>query len=97
MKTNLKKHPELIPTFVKGLRDQLVAVNFTKKDGSLRDMKCTRCPAHIPDDKYPKGSDAKSIVVEEPDEDPTFVRVFDVEAQAWRSIIFDAVNSFGPA
>jgi hypothetical protein len=55
-------------------------------------MLCTFDPALIPDEHTPKGG---GVVVDE--EDPLYVRVFDVENQGWRSIIFDAVLNFESA
>lgn len=63
-----------------------LCVTFTKKDGTVRDMRCTLCEGRIPTDKQPKtegtsGSDSGSAV-----------RVFDTEKQEWRSFRWDSVT-----
>ena len=93
MKAKLKTQPDLIPMFLEGLRTQVVSLTFTKKDGTLREMTATLNPALIPTEHQPKGNST----VEAPDEEPTFVRVYDIDAQGWRTVIFDAVTEFGPA
>jgi hypothetical protein len=94
MKAKLKTQPDLIPMFLKGLRESVVALTFTKKDGTSREMNATLNPLLIPTEHQPKGN---ATVVADIDEEPTFVRVFDVDAKGWRTVIFDAVTEFGPA
>lgn len=66
------------------LRNGLVAVMFTKKDGTPRTMNCTLDFDHIPADKIPAGSGTmKSLDV---------LPVFDVDAQDWRSFRLDSIN-----
>ena len=65
-----------------------LCVTFTKKDGTLRDMRCTLCEGRIPADKRPKGtneSETSSTV-------GSAVRVFDTEKQEWRSFRWDSVT-----
>ena len=53
-------------------------ITFTKKDGTVRKMKCTRNSNLIPEDQLPKKSEDK----------PTgAIPVFDLEAQGWRSFL----------
>lgn len=52
-------------------------------------MICTLDPNLIPDEHAPKGG---GVIVDE--EEPTYVRVFDIEKQGWRSIIFDNITNF---
>lgn len=59
------------------LSENTLTVQFTKKDGTERTMKCTRNFASIPSDKQPKSSIEKTTT--------DAVRVFDVEIQDWRS------------
>ena len=55
-------------------------------------MICTLNPALIPAEHAPKGG---GVTVDE--EEPEYVRVFDVENQGWRSIIFASVTNFEAA
>lgn len=60
-------------------------VNFTKKDGTEREMLCTLI--NIPSDKAPKESEDK------PEYSKEAIRVFDIEKQEWRSFRLDSINS----
>lgn len=84
----MKLNKELIEQFVAHLRNRIVSVSFIKKDGTNRDMNCTLSDAIIPPDHTPKGTG--KVTVDE--EDPELIRVFDVDAQGWRTIIFDSVT-----
>jgi hypothetical protein len=90
----MKLNDTLIDVLLKGLRTAAVKVVFTKKDETVRTMICTLNPSLIPDEHAPKGTDA---IVAEDIEDPTYVRVFDIENCGWRSFIFDSVLTFEPA
>lgn len=70
---------------VEMLREGVVRVKFTKKDGEVRDMKCTLLSSHIPDDKQLKGT-AGPI-------DESVVRVYDIVAEGWRSFLVSNVLS----
>jgi hypothetical protein len=61
-----------------------VLVYFTKKDGSVRKMKCTLMESAIPPDKKPKSS--KKLKTGDS------IAVFDLEQQDWRSFRFDSVK-----
>jgi hypothetical protein len=67
-----------------------VKVNFTKKDGTSRDMLCTLI--NIPSEKQPKAKDPEDEVKYTVEA----LRVFDVEKQEWRSFRLDSVNSVTP-
>lgn len=62
-------------------------VVFTKKDGEVRDMKCTRRNDRIPVDQLPKG-DSNTF----PNE--SVMPVYDLNKGAWRSFIVENVTSF---
>lgn len=64
----------------------VVNVNFTKKDGSERLMRCTVNEQYVPQELLPKGTGTK--VTSE------VQKVFDLDAQAWRSFRFDSVKDF---
>ncbi len=70
------------------LKQQWVRVNFTKKDGSIRDMLCTRSGDIIPATGLPKGVGRKP--------NPNVIPVFDSESQQWRSIIVENINNWVP-
>lgn len=60
-------------------------VEFLKKDGTLRKMKCTLNEGKIPKDKLPKGSSsAKSNDA---------IAVYDLENEGWRSFRWDSIKS----
>jgi hypothetical protein len=63
-------------------QNNFVMVTFTKKDGTIRSMKCTRNLQLIPSEFHPK-TDRK------PPEDS--LPVFDLEKQGWRSFRYDSI------
>jgi hypothetical protein len=71
------------------LQVSTVTVQFTKADGTVRDMQCTLNPEQLPVTTGP----VDGIVVESAKSrkapDPHSLRVFDVEKQEWRSFRFD--------
>lgn len=71
--------------WLKGLlREGIVTVEFIKKDGSARTMKCTLSESKIPSENAPKGS-GKS-------QNDEALAVFDVEANGWRSFRYDSIK-----
>ena len=82
------------------LQKQPVTVKFTKADGTNRDMKCTLNYDLIPP-APPKSNTGRvdGLVTEsvkprkEPKEpDPAVIKVYDLEAQAWRSFRMDRLK-----
>jgi len=69
------------------LYDNLVEVEFTKVNGDLRKMKCTKAAVHIPDDKLPAGNNISKL-----NED--VIRVYDVDVGDWRSFRADSIKTF---
>mgnify|MGYP003677999838 CR=1 FL=1 len=69
------------------LKDNLVEVEFTKVNGDLRKMKCTKAAVHIPDDKLPAGNNISKL-----NED--VIRVYDVDVGDWRSFRADSIKTF---
>ena len=63
-----------------------LCVTFTKKDGTVRDMRCTLCEGRIPADKQPKTEGSTT------QDSGSAVRVFDTEKQEWRSFRWDSVT-----
>ena len=69
------------------LRDEIIEVHFTKKNGDDRIMKRTLMAEQIPVEFAPKN------IGNPPDEEnQSYMNVFDVEAQGWRSFILDNVK-----
>lgn len=73
------------------LKADTVKIIFTKADGTERAIKCTLDFDIIPEEKHPVKSDA--LVVESTEFKRTALRVFDVEAQDWRSFKPETVLS----
>jgi hypothetical protein len=72
----------------KMLNSGLVLVEFTKKDNTVRKMICTTSLNLIPETFLPKKSD--NIKTEYNSQK----RVFDTQANGWRSFLFENVINF---
>lgn len=70
------------------LRNGRCAVQFTKKDGSVRNMLATLNFDFIPEEKQPKGTGKA-----QPDNSP-IIRAFDLDKEEFRSINTDTVTVF---
>ena len=68
------------------LKTNVVTVTFTKKDGTVRVMKCTLKPDLLPAQVVNEDKPAKK-------KSETTIAVFDLEIKAWRSISYDSVSS----
>jgi len=68
------------------LQSGVVKVNFTKKDGEVREMSCTLIDSYIPEENKPKGSSERKL-------SESTLRVFDINAKGWRSFVLANVNS----
>ena len=66
-----------------------VTIEFNKKDGSKRKMKCTLLPKKLPKREVTEGKDR-------PNKEPKLdiIPVFDLEKKAWRSFRVDSVTAF---
>ena len=69
-----------------GLHSKKLKISFTKKDGTIRDMICTLNSEMIIPSKLP--SDNRNVKISN-----DYIRVFDLEANDWRSFRFDSVIS----
>jgi hypothetical protein len=74
-----------------------LTVTFTKKDGSIRTMNCTKQLALIPQEKHPKTTVVNeglvvTAVKETRERDPQLITVFDVDKQEWRSFRYTTVK-----
>ena len=67
------------------LREGVVDICFTKKDGSDRAMKCTLNQDSIPVEFTPKGTTHKV--------NDESLAVFDVEVKGWRSFRWDSLKT----
>lgn len=65
-------------------------VHFTKVNGEERVMSCTLNLDLIPQEFHPKSSKESS----KDEEEPTVMRVFDLEAMGWRSFRIGSVTQF---
>lgn len=66
-----------------------VNVKFEKRDGSLREMRCTTCEFLIPEEKMPKNT----YLTVNSDQ----VRVFDLDLKEWRSFNINNLLSYEKA
>lgn len=71
------------------LRENTCRVQFVKVNGETRDMRCTLQYKLIPDEMRPKGTE-----IEKTTEASDVIRVFDVNANGWRSFKVDNVKEF---
>jgi len=69
------------------LGNDIVEVSFTKVNGELRTMRCTRDDDLIPDEQLPIGN---SIMKESVD----ILKVFEVDLQEWRSFRIENLIKF---
>ena len=94
----LEKEKNLVPfntieekTWVRSLLgQQVMTVDFVKKNGDRRVMVCTLSESLIPKDQLPKGKKEKKE-----DKDSTedkLCAVYDINAKGWRSFTWDKVN-----
>jgi hypothetical protein len=72
---------------LEALVNGLVTIEFTKKDGTNRVMKCTLNSDTIPVELHPKNEGVTSKSEEAQ-------RVFDVEKNEWRSFRWDSLNNY---
>ena len=69
--------------FLRELDRTEVIVEFTKKDGTLRKMRCTLADYLIPLEKTPRGSQGAYSEAAQ--------RVFDLDLNEWRAFRWDSV------
>ena len=71
------------------LRENVLSVVFTKKDGSERVMECTLKPDLLP--VQDENTESKDKVRTE---NPDVIQVYDLENSGWRSFRVESVISF---
>jgi hypothetical protein len=69
------------------LETSLVHLTFTKKDGTIREMKCTLMDNYIPNVQKDFGEDAP---VKSRSKDT--VSFWDIESEGWRSCRYDSIT-----
>lgn len=80
---------ELFKDTVKNiLRSGVVAVQFTKTDGSIRNMQCTIKKELLPAIEVVESAEPKKVRAVNPDVCP----VYDVEIASWRSFKYDSIK-----
>lgn len=72
---------------IDGLSNNEGVVTFTKKDGSIRNMLCTRNFSVIPKESHPKGDTTRNV-------SESVVTAWDLEKNAWRSFRVECVTAF---
>lgn len=70
------------------LNGNVVYVRFTKKNGEMREMICTRSPKWIPQTDQPTDHRAAKKV----EDTDTAVPVFDLVIEEWRSVCPDSIE-----
>ena len=79
------------PTLYENIREfllgEIIEICFTKKDGTERKMLCTLKAEHIPTTNTPILEDESGPV-----ENKSYMNVFEVENNGWRSFIIDNVK-----
>ncbi len=78
--------PETIEELLQSLKCGIVVVKFLKKDESERVMVATLDPKLLPERDV-------TITQEYASKNANQIRVYDVEAEAWRSFLFDRIIS----
>ena len=68
------------------LKETVVTVTFTKKDGSERVMKCTLDPDVLPKVEITENKKEKAVP-------ENSLAVYDIEARGWRSFIIKSVKT----
>lgn len=79
---------ETFKKWLQGLLETgLVHLTFIKKDGTIREMKCTLMDSHIPNIQKDLGEDAP---VKSRSKDT--ISFWDIEAEGWRSCRYDSIK-----
>lgn len=79
---------QLIDCLKESIDKQLVEVTFRKKDGEIRVMTCTTNLDLIPPSAWPQNK----VTISEATKERT-MRVYDLNAQGWRSFVIDNVQN----
>jgi hypothetical protein len=84
-KTSSEEEQELFRDWLRGvLRTNTVHLTFEKKDGTIREMKCTLAESKLP--KIEQGKESRPP-------NNTSMPVFDLEKNEWRAFRFDSIKT----
>jgi len=75
---------------VENLHHEVYEVSFTKKDGTVRDMKCTLRADYLPSKAESESSSTRKA-------NPDVLAVWDLEKEEWRSFRKDSVIAYNVA
>jgi hypothetical protein len=76
---------------VEKLQNEIVQLSFTKADGSVRNMVCTKNIIHIPEESRPKTDKVVKLDENGNPIETDLVTVWDMESKGWRSFNFSKV------
>jgi len=71
------------------LKSEIMNISFTKKDGTIRHMKCTLCPNLIPQKEKELNEEHK-----ERKQNEDILSVYDIENNDWRSFRWESLISY---
>jgi hypothetical protein len=71
-------------------QEKEVTIKFTKKDGSIRIMRCTLEFAKVPKEDRPKKVDINKIL--KLMQESGIIHVYDLDKKGWRSVPFQRVD-----
>jgi hypothetical protein len=80
-----------VSSLMRLLSSNAVKVTFTKVDGTVREMWCTRDPSLIPEQAQ---NQTPASAVAERKVNESVVAVWDMDNEGWRSFRKDSVTSF---
>jgi hypothetical protein len=69
------------------LETEIVHLTFTKKDGTIREMKCTLKEDHLPEVQKDFGEDAPTR-----SKTKDTISFWDIESEGWRSCRYDSIK-----
>lgn len=78
---------ELHTSYLNNLHNNICFVHFTKKDGTLRSMRCTLRPNLLP-----AQTDLEEHIQRK--QSTESISVWDLEVKGWRSFLIDSVIEF---
>jgi len=80
----------LLNKLVENLHNEVYTVSFTKKDGTVRNMKCTLRADYLPSKTESESTGTKKV-------NPDVLAVWDLEKSEWRSFRKDSVIEYSVA
>ena len=83
-----KEYEEFSKWIKSVLKDGTCIIEFTKKDGSLRNMKCTLNADKLPKTELIEGKKERAVT------NTDNIAVYDIEAEGWRSFNVRSIKTF---